>query len=77
MIISIMSKLFLFFFNEVEYYITNYIITFQKEKQRHWKQIWKRKRFRKCLLSGGSGSTGRESRSGSAQGGSETVAINL
>jgi benzoyl-CoA reductase/2-hydroxyglutaryl-CoA dehydratase subunit BcrC/BadD/HgdB len=41
--------------NEVKYHIINCISTFQKEKQ-NWEQICKRKRFRKRLLSAGSGS---------------------
>jgi hypothetical protein len=41
--------------NDVKYYITNCISTFQEQKQ-NWKLIWKRKRYRKRLLSAGSGS---------------------
>jgi hypothetical protein len=57
--------------NDVKYCITNCITTFQKEKKKNWKPIWKRKRYRRRLLSAGSGSAGSGSAgSGSAKGGS-------
>ena len=56
------SKFFLFTENNVvKYYLTNCKTNLQIEKQ-NLKQIWKRKRFRKRLLSAGSGSA----RSGSS-----------
>ena len=52
------SKFFLFTENNVvKYYLTNCKTNLQIEKQ-NLKQIWKRKRFRKRLLSAGSGSAG-------------------
>jgi hypothetical protein len=52
------SKFFLFTENNVvKYYLTNCKTNLQSKKQ-NLKQIWKRKRFRKCLLSAGSGSAG-------------------
>jgi hypothetical protein len=47
------------FLNHVQIIILNHnincITTFEKDKQ-NWKQIWKRKRFRKLLLAARSGS---------------------
>jgi hypothetical protein len=60
-----LSKFFSFTENNVvKYYLTNCKTNLQIEKQ-NLKQIWKRKRFWKRLLSAGSGSAGSGSGGGS------------
>jgi hypothetical protein len=59
-----LSKFFSFTENNVvKYYLTNFKPNLQIEKQ-NLKQIWKRKRIRKRLISAGSGSAGSESGKG-------------
>jgi hypothetical protein len=58
--LNYIQVILVFLDNDVRYFISNCMITFQKEKQ-NWKHIRKWKRYKKRLLSAGSGGVGNGS----------------